>query len=48
VKTLPGIREAIEQGEWSSVGPEIARASAALTREAALLDNLAKSLSPAP
>jgi N-acetylated-alpha-linked acidic dipeptidase len=48
VKTLPGIREAIEQGEWSSVGPEIARASAALTREAALLDNLTKTLSSVP
>jgi N-acetylated-alpha-linked acidic dipeptidase len=45
VKTLPGIREAIEQGEWSSVGPEIARVSAALTREAALLDSLTSTLS---
>jgi N-acetylated-alpha-linked acidic dipeptidase len=44
VKTLPGIREAIEQGEWSSVAPEIARVSAALTREASLLDNLTKAL----
>lgn len=44
VKTLPGIREAIEQGEWSSVGPEIARVSAALTREASLLDNLTNAL----
>ena len=48
VKTLPGIREAIEQGEWAAVQPEIARASAALNREAALLDNLAKTLSAVP
>jgi hypothetical protein len=44
VKTLPGIREAIEQGEWSSVPTEISRASAALMREATLLDGLAKTL----
>ena len=37
VKTMPGIREAIEQGEWGSVNGEIARVAAALTRETALL-----------
>jgi N-acetylated-alpha-linked acidic dipeptidase len=34
VKTMPGIREAIEQGAWSEVNPEIGRVSLALLREA--------------
>ncbi|HTI63439.1 MAG TPA: transferrin receptor-like dimerization domain-containing protein [Gemmatimonadaceae bacterium] len=37
VKTMPGIREAIEQGEWGSVNGEIARVAGTLSREAALL-----------
>ena len=37
VKTMPGIREAIEQAAWGEVNGEIARVAAALTREAALL-----------
>ena len=44
VKTMPGVREAIEQGEWTSVNPEISRVAAALTREAALVSQLAESL----
>ena len=36
--------DAVVQGEWSSVAPEIARASAALMREAALLNGLARTL----
>ncbi len=44
VKTMPGIREAIEQGEWSSVDGEIARVTAALNREAALVNQVADQL----
>jgi N-acetylated-alpha-linked acidic dipeptidase len=44
VKTMPGVREAIEQGEWGSVNGEIARVAAALTREAALLKQAATML----
>ncbi len=45
VKTMPGVREAIEQGQWSSVDGEINRVAAALDREAALVDALAAELS---
>ena len=41
VKTMPGIREAIEQGEWSNVNGEIARVAATLKAEAALLKEAA-------
>ena len=41
VKTMPGIREAMEQGTWSDVNGEITRVSAALNREAALLNDTA-------
>ena len=44
VKTMPGIREAIEQKQWSSVDPQIQRVSSALEREAALLEKVAKSI----
>ena len=44
VKTLPGVREAIEQGEWQAADGEIARAAAALLREAALVNGLATTL----
>ena len=44
VKTMPGIREAIEQGKWSDVNGEIARVAGALQREAALLNEAAGSL----
>jgi len=44
VKTMPGVREAIEQGEWTSVNPEISRVAAALNREATLVSQLAESL----
>jgi N-acetylated-alpha-linked acidic dipeptidase len=33
VKTLPAVREAIEQKEWSAVNPEIARTAKAIERE---------------
>jgi N-acetylated-alpha-linked acidic dipeptidase len=45
VKTIPGVREAIEQGQWEDVDREIARAAAAIEREATLISGLAKTLS---
>jgi N-acetylated-alpha-linked acidic dipeptidase len=44
VKTMPGIREAIEQGQWSSANGEIGRVAAALNREAALVSQLADAI----
>jgi N-acetylated-alpha-linked acidic dipeptidase len=38
VKTMPGIREAIEQDKWAEVNSEIIRVAGALQREAALLN----------
>lgn len=45
VKTMPGIREALEQDQWASVNGEIARVAAALDREAALVTKAADALS---
>ncbi len=45
VKTLPAVREAIEQKEWTSVDGQIARTAAAIDREADLLKAAAKLLS---
>ncbi len=44
VKTIPGVREAIEQGQWQDADREIARAAAAVEREATLVSNLASAL----
>ncbi|MDQ2890140.1 MAG: M28 family metallopeptidase [Gemmatimonadota bacterium] len=44
VKTIPGVREAIEQKQWSLATTEIARVSAALDAEAALVDRAAAQL----
>ncbi|HEX4470020.1 MAG TPA: transferrin receptor-like dimerization domain-containing protein, partial [Gemmatimonadaceae bacterium] len=44
VKTMPGVREAIEQGQYDSVPGEIARVAKALEREAAWLDSMTKDL----
>jgi N-acetylated-alpha-linked acidic dipeptidase len=44
VKTIPGVREAIEQGEWRDADREIARAAAAIEREASLVGGLATTL----
>jgi N-acetylated-alpha-linked acidic dipeptidase len=44
VKTIPGVREAIEQGQWQDADREIARAAAALEREATLISGIAASL----
>ena len=44
VKTLPGVREAIEQGDWKLAESEIIRAAAILEQEAALIDSAAEEL----
>jgi N-acetylated-alpha-linked acidic dipeptidase len=44
VKTLPAVREAIEQKQWSDVDAEIVRTAAAIEREAALLKDAARTL----
>ena len=44
VKTMPGVREAIEQAQYESAPGEIARAGKALEREAAWLDAVTKAL----
>ena len=45
VKTLPAVREAIEQKDWPLVNDSITRTSAAIEREATLLRTAAKTLS---
>jgi N-acetylated-alpha-linked acidic dipeptidase len=45
VKTIPGVREAIEQGQWQEADQEIVRAAAALLREATLVSGVASMLS---
>ncbi len=44
VKTLPAVREAIDQKNWSEVGPQITRTAAAIEREAQLLDSMTETL----
>ena len=44
VKTIPGVREAIEQGQWQDADREIARAAAAVEREATLVSGIASAL----
>jgi N-acetylated-alpha-linked acidic dipeptidase len=44
VKTLPGVREAIEQGQYESLPGEIARVAKALEREAAWLDSITRDI----
>jgi N-acetylated-alpha-linked acidic dipeptidase len=44
VKTLPAVREAIEQKGWKDVDAQIARTAAAVEREASLLKEAAKTL----
>ncbi len=44
VKTMPGIREAIEQGQYDNAPAEIARVARALEREAAWLEAITKDL----
>lgn len=44
VKTMPGVREAIEQGEWAAVDGEVARIAAVLNAEAAHVSTAAAAL----
>ena len=44
VKTVPGVREAIEQGTWQDVDAEIARVAATIQREATLIRQAATDL----
>jgi Transferrin receptor-like dimerisation domain len=44
VKTLPGIREAIEEKHWAEPDSEIARAAAVLDHESALINSAAAEL----
>jgi N-acetylated-alpha-linked acidic dipeptidase len=48
VKTMPGIREALEQGEWSDVDGEIQREAGALLRATATVDQAAAMLKRVP
>jgi N-acetylated-alpha-linked acidic dipeptidase len=43
-KTMPGIREAIEQRRWQEADTEIARVAKVLESEAALIDSAAADL----
>ncbi len=43
-KTMPGIREAIEQRRWQEADTEIARVAKVLENEAALIDSAASDL----
>ncbi len=45
VKTMPGVREAIEQGQYDAAPAEMARVGKALEREAAWLDSITKLIS---
>ena len=47
VKTLPGVREAIEQKQFSAVEAEVVRAARAIERLATLLDEASAELAPA-
>ena len=44
VKTIPGVREAIEQKKWKEADEQIARAASALQDEALLVDSAAREL----
>jgi N-acetylated-alpha-linked acidic dipeptidase len=44
VKTIPGVREAIEQKQWTLVDEQVSRVAQALQREAALLDQATRQL----
>jgi N-acetylated-alpha-linked acidic dipeptidase len=44
VKTIPGVREAIEQKKWKEADGQIARVAQILQDEAALIDSAAKDL----
>jgi N-acetylated-alpha-linked acidic dipeptidase len=44
VKTIPSVREAIEQKQWKLADEQIVRVGKILTDEAALIENAAKEL----
>lgn len=44
VKTLPAVREAIEQKQWSTVDPQISRTAAAIEREVDALKTATKAI----
>ena len=44
VKTIPGVREAIEQKQWNEADQQIVHAANALQDEAALIDSAAQEL----
>jgi N-acetylated-alpha-linked acidic dipeptidase len=44
VKTMPGVREALEQKNYAEAEREIVRVAEALTREAQLIDGLTQAL----
>jgi N-acetylated-alpha-linked acidic dipeptidase len=48
VKTIPAVREAIEQKRWAEAESEIARVGRLLTAEAALIDSTAAELEKSP
>ena len=48
VKTVPGVREAIEQKQFTNVEAEVARAARAIEREAALVTAAAAELDAVP
>jgi N-acetylated-alpha-linked acidic dipeptidase len=44
VKTMPGVREAIEQGEWDGIGREVDRIAGVLNAEARAVSEMAEAL----
>jgi N-acetylated-alpha-linked acidic dipeptidase len=46
VKTMPGVREALEQKDYAEAEREIVRVAEALTREAQFIDGLTQALEP--
>ena len=47
VKTLPAVREAIEQGSWNDVDTQVTRTAAVIEKAASLIDSAATSLQKA-
>ena len=45
VKTMPGVREALEQKDYAEAEREVARVAEALGRETALVDGLTRTSS---
>jgi N-acetylated-alpha-linked acidic dipeptidase len=44
VKTIPGVREAIEQKEWNEANEQIARVALVLDRESKMIDSASTEL----